>query len=101
MESGVMKVVLSSIFNGSHRELPAAEAICGRRETAEKTEKNYKPVLLFTGKDQAEDDYQEKTSREVFASLVNASNCANFHMDSEHDRYLTFASAGSFLRKYR
>jgi hypothetical protein len=33
--------------------------------------------------------------------LVNASNCANFHMDSEHDRYLTFASAGSFLRKYR
>lgn len=90
MESGMMKVVLSSIINGSHKELPAAEAICGNRETVVKN--------------QAEDYYQEKTSREVFASLVNASNCANYHMDREPDKYLTFATftpGGKLIRKCR
>lgn len=96
MESGMMKVVFSSIINGSHREL-ANETKCASQETAEKTEKNHKPGLDFNNYNK----YQEKTSREVFAALVNASNCANLRMDREPDRYLTLAPGGSFLCKYR
>lgn len=105
MESGMMKVVFSSIINGSHRKL-ANETKCDNRETAAKTENVYKAGLLSNDTDQAADNfdynnYQEKTSQEVFAALVNASNCANLRMVREPDRYLTFAPGGAFLRKYR
>lgn len=101
MESGMMKVIISSIINGSRSELPATEAICGSRETVVKTENEHRPEFFYSDKKQAADGYKEKTSREVFATLVNASNCANRHMDNKPDGYLTFAPGRNFFRKSR
>jgi hypothetical protein len=95
METGMMKVVFSSIINGKHGDLQTngthAEQRC---KTA------FKPEIKY-GKAKAEkDEFADKTSHEVFTSLVNASNCANLQNEKALDGYLTITAEGAFLREF-
>jgi hypothetical protein len=101
MESGMMKVVFSSIINGSQRELPSNEAKSGRSESAASQENRFKPEIRYSPAKEKPVGYQEKTSCEVFASLINASNCANLYDEKVLDGYVTVTSGSSILRKNR
>lgn len=97
MESGMMKVVFSSIINGNHENIPANEA-CAHPKAAVKS---FKPQITYSQPSATPEAFVEKSSREVFASLINAANCANVQEDRLMGGYITYTKEGSsLLRKY-
>lgn len=100
MESGMMKIVFSSINNGTSRDMSANET--SRHDVELNTNHNdcFMPKIRFSQPKAQSDDFKEKSAQEVFSSLVNASNCANLRVDNALEGYLTFTPEGAFLRKY-
>ncbi len=99
MESGMMKVVFSSIINGTRRDLTANETKKGRYESALESNIRLKPGLNDALSNITPVDFEEKTSREVFSSLINASNCANILKEKALDGYVTITPDGAILGK--
>lgn len=98
MEAG-MKVVFSSIINGTSGNWPANEATGREFDVIDKKD-CFKPEISFSQPKPELDDFKEKSAQEVFESLINASNCANLQAEKALDGYLTFTPAGAFLREY-
>jgi hypothetical protein len=97
MESGMMKVVFSSIRNGSRGELPANEA---KKGSVTKPENSFKPKIKYARPEAERNDFQAQSSREVFAALINASNCANLQDEKALEEYITFAPGSVLNKKY-
>ena len=81
MESGMMKVVFSSLVNREDKEISAYQEKLGVLESQCSKKYHRQSKISVTAPGDDTDDYVDKSSREVFTSLVNASNCAN--MQSE------------------
>jgi hypothetical protein len=91
----MMKVVFSSISNSSRGDLQANEA--NRGKLASKN--SFKPKIKYARPKAEQGVLNEQTSREVFASLVNASSCANLLDEKVLDGYVTFAQGPVLKRK--
>ena len=102
MDAGMMKVVFSSMMNRTAGDLSANKAARCETGAADKADKKevLKPNIRFSEPKAEADDFKEKTSQEVFTSLVNASSCANLQTEKALDGYLTFTPEGAFLREY-
>ncbi len=82
-----MKVVFSSISNSSRGALQVNEANSGKTASGS----SFKPKIKYARPKAEQNNFKEQSSREIFASLVNASNCANLQEEKVLDEYLTFA----------
>lgn len=91
----MMKVVFSKISNGNHGDLQANEATMGNIRG-----NCFKPKINYARQKAEPDAYKDQSSQEVFASLINASNCANLQDEKALEEYLTFTPDNAFSRKY-
>jgi hypothetical protein len=89
-----MKVVFSNISNGNHGDLQANEANGSGIQAS-----GFKPKIKYARQKAEQDAYKDQSSQEVFASLINASNCANVRDEKVLDGYLTFAPDNVMRRK--
>lgn len=100
MESDMMKVVYSSIINGMNRELSPNEIQCNAFKAVIAHKESFMTEIQLSQPMVQSDDLDEKSSLEVFTSLVNASNCANFQTERVLNGYLTFAPESALIREY-
>ena len=80
MDAGMMKVAFSSMMNRTTGDLLANEDARCDGAAADKKEV-FKPNIRFSQPKAEADDFKDKTSHEVFNSLINASNCANLQTE--------------------
>ncbi len=82
-----MKVVFSSIVNGTSGDVSANEVKSNDSDSAVDKSCCFKPQFTFSQTKAESSELFDKSSQEAFDSLINASNCANLQENKSIEGY--------------